>query len=296
MNNTTSLQLGAKAFTKDILRAIYSVRVFRPLFSGVGAIANAMKQLHQITQEPARFEESNRLLALVTAELVVRNGLFQGMKYPDARSAGSSLLPKIIGSYEAELAPVFEKILSRDYSEVIDIGCAEGYYAIGLAIRLPKALCYAFDTSIDARNMCERMARINGVESRVVIGQHCDPKALCSIPVRARALVISDCEGYEKELFTRDVFYHLKNHDILIESHDMFDIEIMPELIARSANTHRVTVINSIDDIQKARDYHFPETEGLDAKTKLLIFREGRAAIMQWLFFEPITSNSASNQ
>jgi precorrin-6B methylase 2 len=292
--NNSDLHLRAKVLTKEVLRSMYKVPVLRPLFSTVTVGANAMKRMHQIAQEPARFQESNRLLGLISSELVVRNGLFKGMKYPDARSAGSSLLPKIVGSYESELAPIFERIVSREYSDVIDIGCAEGYYAIGLAIRFPNALCYAFDTSADARSMCERMARLNGVDSRVVLGQFCDPAALCAIPIRSRALVISDCEGYEKTLFTPDVFQHLANHDILIEAHDMLDIEITPELIARAAKTHSVTVVDSIDDIQKVRTYQFPEIEELDAKTKLSILREGRAAIMQWLFFEPLASNQSS--
>ena len=36
--------------------------------------------------------------------LEVRTGPFAGMQYPQAKSAGSSLLPKILGSYEKELA------------------------------------------------------------------------------------------------------------------------------------------------------------------------------------------------
>lgn len=289
--STSNFNLSLKAVTKDILRSLFSIRAFRPLFGLVEVVADATKRMHQITQEPARFQESNRLLGIVSTELVVRNGLFKGMKYPDARSAGSSLLPKIIGSYESELAQIFEKILDREYSEIIDIGCAEGYYAIGLAIRFPKALCYAFDTSADARSMCESMARLNGVESRIVLGKLCDPAALCTIPIHGHALVISDCEGYEKTLFTKEVFEHFENHDILIEAHDMFDIEITPELISRAADTHKVTLIDSIDDIKKARTYQFPEIQSLDSKTKRLILREGRATIMQWLFFEPIASS-----
>ena len=87
-------------------------------------------------------------------------------------------MPKLVGSYEAELHGVIEQIVATDYQVVVDVGCAEGYYANGLARRLPSARVYAFDTDPEARHLCEAMAALNGVEKRVIVGGKCEPDDL----------------------------------------------------------------------------------------------------------------------
>jgi methylase of polypeptide subunit release factors len=52
---------------------------------------------------------------------------------------------------------------------VIDIGAAEGYYAIGFARRLPAARVIASDLDPVARLLCWLLARRNGVGDRVSV-------------------------------------------------------------------------------------------------------------------------------
>jgi hypothetical protein len=71
--------------------------------------------------------------------LRVAGGPFQGLHYPHRRSVGSAPLPKLLGSYESELHAALEQLLTEEHETVVDIGCAEGYYAVGLGLRLSKA-------------------------------------------------------------------------------------------------------------------------------------------------------------
>ena len=68
---------------------------------------------------------------------VVQGGPFAGMTYVRGVSCANTI-SRLLGSYEAELHPVVEQVISRSYPTVIDVGCAEGYYAIGLARRSPQ--------------------------------------------------------------------------------------------------------------------------------------------------------------
>jgi len=82
------------------------------------------------------------------------------MRYvPEA--VGSSFLPKLVGSYEAELHGVIEELIGRDYRTIIDIGSAEGYYVVGLARRCPAARIYAFDMDRLGRLRCANMAHLS---------------------------------------------------------------------------------------------------------------------------------------
>src|SRR5687767_7249195 len=55
--------------------------------------------------------------------LVVLDGPFAGMKYIDS-TTGSVAVPKLVGSYEAELHPWIEDALRCGYERVVDVGSA----------------------------------------------------------------------------------------------------------------------------------------------------------------------------
>src|ERR1035437_10659844 len=51
----------------------------------------------------------NEALKTIAPDLTVRHGIFRGMKYPAGKAVGSELIPKLLGSYERELPPLFEQ-------------------------------------------------------------------------------------------------------------------------------------------------------------------------------------------
>jgi len=222
----------------------------------------------------------------ISPKLIVKHGVFKGMKYPEEKSIGSSLIPKLLGSYEKEIESALEQVCSREYTEIVDIGCAEGYYAVGLAMRINSAKVFAFDTDDEAIRLCNRMARLNGVSERVLTGSFCDAATLQSIPYTKKALIISDCEGYEKELFTKESVSALSAHDLIIETHDFIDIEISSYIRELFEETHTIEVYQSIDDIKKAQTYEYEELDGFDLAQRKIILAEWRPAIMEWFYMK----------
>jgi SAM-dependent methyltransferase len=226
-------------------------------------------------------------LRSISPDMTVRHGLFRGMKYPVDKVVGGQLVPKVLGSYERELHPLFERLRGRDYSEIVDIGCAEGYYAVGLARMFPRARIFAYDTNAEGIRLCRLVALENGVDNRIVTGLFCDAVALQALPLTRRALVFSDCEGYEKHLFTPDTVRKLAAHDVLIEVHDMADINISARLREVFKGTHDLEVIQSLDDIKKAQKYDYPELAQFDLAQRKMLLAEIRGCIMEWFYFSP---------
>ncbi len=220
-------------------------------------------------------------------KMTVLHGPFSGMKYPRLDSVGSTLYPKLLGSYERELQPALHEMRRREYSEIFDIGCAEGYYAVGLARIFKKAEVYAYDTDEKARRLCAEMACLNAVDSRIHITSECTAKDIGQLPVRQRGLLISDCEGYEKFLFTRSNVRHLKKCDCIIEVHDAIDITISEHLRSIFSKTHSIVSIKSIDDIEKARTYQYKELAASQLWEKKLLLAERREGIMEWFICTP---------
>ncbi len=215
----------------------------------------------------------------------VLHGPFKGMLYPKLDSVGSALYPKLLGSYEYELNGIIEQVIGNKYTEIVDIGCAEGYYAVGLSMRCPNAKVFAFDTNTKAIQLCREMMQLNGIEaSRYSVNGYCDSNTLENIPVSERALIISDCEGYEKQLFTSSSVKKLNKHEFLIEVHDVFDINVSTHLRNVFEPEYQIRVIQSIDDIFKARDYNYPELNNFNLETRKILLAEGREAIMEWFY------------
>lgn len=248
--------------------------------------ANERKRSAEKTVVKPSLNIQNEIKTL-SPELTVLNGPFKGMRYPEFKSIGSALAPKVLGSYERELHQVLEKICLIDYSEIVDVGCAEGYYAVGLAMRIPTAKVFAFDTNKDAINLCQQMAQLNNVADRLITDSFCDAGGLQSIPFTKRALIISDCEGYEKDLFTKEVVPILATHDLLIELHDFMDIEISSVIRQRFEATHSITKIQSIDDITKAQTYNYNELSRYSLKERRILLAENRPHIMEWFYMTP---------
>lgn len=147
----------------------------------------------------------------------VHSGPFVGMRYVH-QADGSALLPKLIGSYEQELAAVLEEAIRRAPHTVLDVGCAEGYYAVGLSLRLPEAKVIGFDIDSHARASCAKLAKENGVGARVSVSGRCDHAELRR-RISGPTLLICDCEGFEWDLLDLVAVPSLASVDMIVELH-----------------------------------------------------------------------------
>src|SRR5262245_52951124 len=182
----------------------------------------------------------------------VLTGPFKGMIVTDQPNwdDGNATL-KLLGCYEHELWPAVELAISRQPTAVINVGCAEGYYAIGLALRLPKTEIIAFDINSWSLEQCFHMACENDVGPYVQIREGCrKPKELQL--GYDHALYVLDCEGDELDLLDPARCSDLLGSDIIVECHD-FTGPISYQLAIRFEPTHDVDVIEP--DLPPYREY-----------------------------------------
>ncbi len=169
----------------------------------------------------------------------VKNGPFMGMKYL-AESSGSAFLPKIIGSYEEPIHDWVELIIQRNYKTIVDIGCAEGYYAVGFARRMPQSKIVAFDTNRTARKLCKDLAMINEIEN-IEINDYCSHEILNELCTN-NTLIFCDIEGFEKKLLNPAKAKNLLKADIVVELHDFIKKGTTNAIIKRFCDTHRIQI------------------------------------------------------
>ncbi len=212
---------------------------------------------------------------------VIQRGPFAGMRYIK-HAAGSALTPKLLGAYESELHPILEWALAMRSTTVIDIGSAEGYYAVGCALRLSHAQVYAFDTDTLARESCRDLARLNDVADRVHVRGLCTPERLGKLTA-PNALVICDCEGGELNLLDPARASGLANCSVLVELHDFIDPSISSAILARFAITHDVMWVESAERDPEV----YPVLASLTPQLRPLALSEVRPTVMQWAYLTP---------
>ena len=153
---------------------------------------------------------------------------------------------------------------------MIDVGCAEGYYAVGLAYRMPLTQVYAYDTDFISRRQTLELATLNLVNDRVHISGFCSHSEIKS-RVGEKTLLFCDVEGFERELLDPIACPSLCSTDILVEIHENAPkLNTLNLLSKRFQTTHTITELSSCLRI-----------EWIEAVLKSANFREVQKAVLE---------------
>jgi len=152
------------------------------------------------------------------------------------------LRAKILGTYERELADVIGAIPEGEYQRVVDVGAAEGYYAVGLARANPDMPIVAFEGNPETAAVLARTKALNGVGDRLTLLGNCDLAALAGAVV-GRTFVLMDVEGAEVDLLDPKEVPGLAKADILVEVHDFAGRNIGDTLTRRFQESHVIREI-----------------------------------------------------
>lgn len=214
---------------------------------------------------------------------VVQSGPFKGMILPEKTSWGSGdVVPKLLGCYEQELHGPINWAISRNPEFVVNIGCAEGYYAVGLAKRLPHAQVHAFDSDPKAQSACYEAATLNDVTGQMDILGKCSPDTITNKMRGIRdghGLFVIDVEGEEIELINSHTAPYFHNCNLVIELHDFVNPKITATLTGLLSQTHVIDIIT-----ETARDPgSFELIRDWGSFDKYLAMLEWRPSIQQWM-------------
>ena len=255
--------------------------------------------LNQLSSTEASADELNNSLRLLSKwrSVLIQNTLLQkhgttvmqgplsGMAFIKESAEGCHIA-KILGCYEQPLQPFIEQAIHKNYSSVLNIGCAEGYYAVGMARSMPHSKVFAFDLNPKAQETCKALAKANQVAERVQVGSLFNPEQFENFK-SGKVLVICDIEGAELNLLNPEVSPSLKHMDLIVESHECLVPGITQTLINRFKATHQITTVNDNGQRQliNAPDW-FNNFSHLD---QLLATWEWRSGATPWLVMNALS-------
>ena len=174
----------------------------------------------------------------------VEGGMFAGMLLHDRWPWNDGNQGrKIYGDYEAHLHPHIRAMLDRKPVEIWNVGCAEGFYAVGIA-RITSVPVNVVETAADCREACLSNAKLNDValnfQNRL-------------FPVLPRSFILMDCEGAERHYL--GPLHPLDQCDLIVEVHDFLEEGWGEELWRRFEKTHRAIKIYGGPDVRPDKTF-----------------------------------------
>ncbi|OGJ37768.1 MAG: hypothetical protein A2182_03145 [Candidatus Pacebacteria bacterium RIFOXYA1_FULL_38_18] len=197
-----------------------------------------------------------------------------------------------LGIYEQEVLQLFQKF-PKKYNTLINIGAADGYYAIGGLVSGLFNKTYCFELSKKSRINILKNAILNRVQNDIKIFGIAKSgftrklkKAGANLE---KSIIICDIEGNEFELFNKQVFGLFKKSILVIEVHDWHENgKSRYKKLKKNAGRYF-----KIQEIQSGtRDLSiFPEIKNLKDNDRWLLCSEGRHYAQTWLILKPKKSN-----
>ena len=272
-----------KNVTKRLLQKLLVNDITYKVFSGLNYVTDRLKASRIDYKSALEYKRLREKADKIFEDRKIKNGLFKDLILSTEIKKDGSIYAMLLGSFESEIHQFIAEVVTRKYDEVINIGCALGYYALGFAKLMPTASIKAYDSSEIALREAKNLAIKNNLDHRIEFFGTYSSSNLERSPKNIRTLYFVDCEGDEINIFTRKTLSKLLNSDLIIELH----INKYPELEEYFRDifqdSHDIQIANSYDDHLKAKYYSFPQLEGLDYTLKRFITEE-RDVFMQWIY------------
>ena len=234
-----------------------------------------------------------RLSRTIFARLggVVRYGSFAGLRWLDnPRWGRSEQGVMLLGLYEQEVLTNLVDAPAH-YRVFVDVGAADGYYAVGLLHNGKVERSVAFELAPEGQQAIKLLAAENGVADRITVLGAASDRFVEDLAeqgiVSNETMFLIDIEGAEFRILTEEVFASLKDSLIIVETH----AHIYPDpqtqlerLIQNASKTHTVT-----SWLPGARNpWPIKELDSFAEIDRWILCSEGRFEVQQWLRFDPL--------
>lgn len=219
---------------------------------------------------------------------VVGYGPFKGLSLQKNNWwGGADFASMLLGLYEKEVLDFLFSKRFDGFESFVDIGAADGYYAIGMlrAGRMRKAVC--FELSEEGRRTIAANAVANGVADQIQVFGAADRRfheKLSDLDL-ARTVVLVDAEGAEFEILDAESLSALRRATFIIEIHNWADDfwAKYERLLTAAAPLFDVDFLApAVKDMTQ-----FPELNDFTDDNRYLICSEGRPNVMRFMVLTP---------
>ena len=274
--------------TADIQELIArELHFFKGISQSQQPVSKADKDRFRLeTVAERRVRLSNELF--ITLRGQVQAGPFKGLKLDSNPSWGTAdQASKLLGIYEQEVMNEVFKTSSLAKRHFIDLGAADGYYAIGGLLKNRFELADCFEIDPLSQKCIQKNSEINNVMEFVKVHGEATEEFFKEVHCHSgwkNVFILCDVEGAEFDIFTATTLEAIKGATILIEIHNWIE-DFWPKyegLLHRAASNYKISTLSrvsmQIPDIHELRSWH--------DDNRALILSEGRPNVMRYLKLE----------
>ena len=218
----------------------------------------------------------------------VAYGPFKGMSLPKNLWWGDDRITQTLGIYEEHVLKQLIENRNQGATKLIDIGAADGYFAIGMTFSKIYQTCIAFEISEEGRKRISENAKSNRCEDCIEIHGEADLESLTeALSGPETSTVLIDIEGCEYDLLNDKMLKLLSDSFVICELHNnLIDDGLAREraLLQRASKYFNTSLI-------KRETYNpnaFSELNHLDDTHRLIAVSEGRSKNTEWLVCSPL--------
>lgn len=232
--------------------------------------------------EKKRIDLSNKVSKIFNN--TVQEGPFKGMIISEDQFWGpGDKASKILGLYEKEIQDLINQIQEKNnFPAFIDIGGADGFFAVGSVKNNLFKNCEVFEISKRGRQSIEESAIKNNVADLISIKSEANEKTLSSIENINNSVILCDIEGGEYDLFSENLIKNMHPSNVIIEIHKNPDISLK-EFEDKFKNLFSINKITQGPRSLKG----FGELKNFNDNNRSLLTSEGRSYIQEWWHLSP---------
>ena len=204
------------------------------------AAARSRAHSHQLLRAWGLHALNQRLVVEIGRAVVA--GPFKNLRLPPIAES-EHIGPFLLGTYESELHAWWQQLLGEHFPQMLDVGAKFGFYAVAYARRHPTTKVVAFDPDPWARRATGEMAELNRT-TNVRVESLCD-LAWLRTNLEPNSFIVSDCEGYEAQLFCDGELRALASATMLIELHELQSPGVTAAIEQTFSRSHAISRVQS---------------------------------------------------
>ena len=261
------------------------IEYFKPILLRQQEATQAIREAWRKETVAQRLER----ISLETYDLCkgkVSAGPFQGLQLNrDTWWGRSDLGAQCLGVYEKQILDLISA--QGPFDTFLDIGAADGYYAVGClhSKMAKKAIC--FEISEEGQRAIQENWMINDRPGELEILGEANEQSIANIAsaLPENTLVLVDIEGYEFDLLSQTVISLLSRYTIVIEIHNWINgfENKYPALLRDLDNYFNISVVKPAErntqNIELLRSY--------TDDNRLLVASERRPCLMRFIHLSP---------
>jgi hypothetical protein len=235
-----------------------------------------------------RYSDALSLKVAEKLDFQVVYGPFKGMKLnPKSYWTRHIIANVALGSYETDVQLELQHLKTEFNRNIfIDIGGADGLYAIGVLVNNMFNKTVVFEIEEYGRKAIKNNAIYNQVEDRVIILEEANKKMLKkTITEYPDSIILMDIESMEFQLLDIEMINLIKNVPIIIEIHCFSESDKI-KYQELKANLNVLFDLKVINNTKKELDSHKHIFHLTDLQ-KALILTERRDISAEWLVCRP---------